>query len=86
MASQAIDATTAAITTSATTTGQLLLMQAFRHRRAGSYTVYLLALQPSKRVCGSWERIGHGRYVTWDRDAPHVDLFWGGKTRNLLLV
>lgn len=66
--------------------GLSLLMQVLRKREAGSYTVYFLALRPSIKVPGAWERYGHGRYVTWDEASPHVDLFWGSKSRDLLLV
>ncbi|KIH94060.1 hypothetical protein SPBR_05652 [Sporothrix brasiliensis 5110] len=63
-----------------------MLMQVFRRREAGSHTVYFLALRPSAKVPGAWERFGHGHYVTWDKASPHVDLFWGSKVRDLLLV
>ncbi|KAL1892344.1 hypothetical protein Sste5346_007082 [Sporothrix stenoceras] len=66
--------------------GLYLLMQVFRKREAGSHTVYFLALRPSIKVPDAWERIGHGRYVLWDKASPHVDLFWGSKSRDLLLV
>ncbi|CAK7200914.1 hypothetical protein SEUCBS139899_003614 [Sporothrix eucalyptigena] len=66
--------------------GLSLLMQVFQRREAGSYTVYFLALRPSIKVPCAWERFGHGHYVTWDKDAPHVDLFWGSQKRDLVLV
>ncbi|CAK7226452.1 hypothetical protein SCUCBS95973_006204 [Sporothrix curviconia] len=66
--------------------GLVLLVQVFRRREAGSYTVYFLALRPSTRVPCAWERFGFGHYVTWDKNAAYVDLFWGSKKRDLLLV
>lgn len=66
--------------------GLCLLMQVMKIREHGSYSVYFLALQPSSKVPGAWERCGHGRYITWDKDAAHVSLFSGGQNRNLILV
>ncbi|CAK7238658.1 MAG: hypothetical protein STHCBS139747_000076 [Sporothrix thermara] len=73
-------------TTTAAVTGLSLLMQVYRRREAGSYTVYFLALRPSAKVPCAWERFGHGHYVTWDNNAARVDLFWGSKKKELLLV